>query len=299
MKFYINGIRRGLGKFLYDRLDTVETLEECDIFINCKHQGFDQIDLLYKACELNKRVINISSSIGDIINQSGIYAVQKVALDKANEQLFYQGHNVTSIRLGWVDTERVAASKDNKMSCRSVLDNIEWIVLHPHRIKEITIIPNKKPIIKNLHKQYDIERILLELELLPEYDTQISLQTIKGETDYNYGTGRLDNLEHKEKDFIVPLFDMPYTNSIIKDLGMYRTRVMRMHSKTCYSYHQDPTQRIHIPLITNDKCFMIIDDEIIRYSADGNYYIMDTTKMHTAVNASFEERIHIVGCIDV
>jgi len=44
---------------------------------------------------------------------------------------------------------------------------------------------------------------------------------------------------------------------------------------------------------------MIIDDEIIRYSADGNYYIMDTTKMHTAVNASFEERIHIVGCIDV
>ena len=299
MKFYINGIRRGLGKFLYDRLDTVKTLEECDIFINCKHQGFDQIDLLYKACELNKRVINISSSIGDIINQSGIYAVQKVALDKANEQLFYQGHNVTSIRLGWVDTERVAASKDNKMSCRSVLDNIEWIVLHPHRIKEITIIPNKKPIIKNLHKQYDIERILLELELLPEYDTQISLQTIKGETDYNYGTGRLDNLEHKEKDFIVPLFDMPYTNSIIKDLGMYRTRVMRMHSKTCYSYHQDPTMRIHIPLITNDKCFMIIDDEIIRYSADGNYYIMDTTKMHTAVNASFEERIHIVGCIDV
>ena len=234
MKFYINGIRRGLGKFLYDRLDTVKTLEECDIFINCKHQGFDQIDLLYKACELNKRVINISSSIGDIINQSGIYAVQKVALDKANEQLFYQGHNVTSIRLGWVDTERVAASKDNKMSCRSVLDNIEWIVLHPHRIKEITIIPNKKPIIKNLHKQYDIERILLELELLPEYDTQISLQTIKGETDYNYGTGRLDNLEHKEKDFIVPLFDMPYTNSIIKDLGMYRTRVMRMHYKTCY-----------------------------------------------------------------
>ena len=147
---------------------------------------------------------------------------------------------------------------------------------------------------------YNIDKILLELELLPEYDTQISLQTVEGETDYSYGTGKLTSLNNnKEKDFIVPLFDIPYTNSIIKDLGMYRTRVMRMHSKTCYSYHQDPTMRIHIPLITNDKCFMIIDDEIIRYSADGNYYIMDTTKMHTAVNASFEERIHIVGCIDV
>ena len=146
----------------------------------------------------------------------------------------------------------------------------------------------------------NIERILLELESLPEYDTQISLQTVEDETDYNYGTGKLTSLNNnKEKDFIIPLFDIPYTNSIIKDLGMYRTRVMRMHSKTCYSYHQDPTQRIHIPLITNDKCFMVIDDEITRYSADGNYYIMDTTKMHTAVNASWEERIHIVGCVDV
>ena len=31
----------------------------------------------------------------------------------------------------------------------------------------------------------DIERILLELELLPQYKNQISLQTIEGETDPN------------------------------------------------------------------------------------------------------------------
>ena len=147
---------------------------------------------------------------------------------------------------------------------------------------------------------YNMKRILLELELLPKYDTQISLQTVEGETDYNYGAGKLTSRDkHKEQDFIIPLFNIPYTNSILKDLNMYRTRVLRMYSKTCYSYHQDPTMRIHIPLITNDKCFMVIDDQVIRYPADGNHYIVDTTKMHTAVNASFEERIHIVGCIDV
>ena len=317
MKFYVNGIRRGLGKFIYDRLDTVETLEECDIFINCKHQGFDQVDLLYKACELNKRVINISSGIGDSINQSGIYAVQKVALDKANEQLFYQGHNVTSIRLGWVDTERVAEGKENKMSCRSVLDNIEWILLHPHRIKEITIIPNQEPIIKKLPKQYDINKILLELKSLPKlymsFNTeknvyedveggridQIALQTIEGMSDSSYGTGRLNSLKHNEEDFVIPLFDIPYINSIIKELGMYRTRVMRLSPSVCYSYHQDPTMRIHIPLITNDNCFMIIDNEIIRYPADGHCYRINTTKFHTAVNAGDEDRFHIVGCINV
>lgn len=142
----------------------------------------------------------------------------------------------------------------------------------------------------------DIQRILLELKSLPEYDTQISLQGVEGKSDHNHGTGR-GVFPHVESDFKIPIFDLPYTNSIILMLNLVRTRVMRMKPKTCYSYHSDMTKRIHIPLITNENCFMVIEDEIFRYPADGNYYIMDTTKKHTAVNASFRERIHIVGCI--
>ena len=84
---------------------------------------------------------------------------------------------------------------------------------------------------------------------------------------------------------------------LIDKFNMVRTRVMRMHPKTCYTYHKDHTKRLHIPLITNENCMFIIDDKIYRYPADGNYYVVDTTKKHTAVNASFEERIHIVGCL--
>ena len=146
MKFYINGRRRGLGKYLYDRLNVVETLEECDIFINNKHEGFRQVDLLYRACGLGKRVISISSNSGDGIKKvPHRYAIQKAALDKANEQLFYQGHNVTSLRFGWIDTERVAEVQDAKMTCRSILDNIEFVLLHPHRVKEMTITPFENP----------------------------------------------------------------------------------------------------------------------------------------------------------
>ena len=142
----------------------------------------------------------------------------------------------------------------------------------------------------------DIERILLELETLPEYDDQISIQSVKGNKDHLNGTGRIHDLQYKEKDFIEPLFpELKYTNEVMTELKMFRTRVMRMKPKTCYSYHVDPTKRIHIPLITNDKCFMIIDDVVYRYPADGNYYIADTTKIHTFVNASFETRIHLVG----
>jgi hypothetical protein len=141
----------------------------------------------------------------------------------------------------------------------------------------------------------DIDHILLEIESLPEYKTQLSLQIT---SDGNSGEGKLEKLNHVEKDFNIFAYDLPYTNSVLAQLGMYRSRLMRMKPKTCYSYHWDPTKRMHIPLITNEDNFFVIDDEVSRYPADGSYYLVDTTKKHTFVNASFDSRIHIVGCVD-
>ncbi len=142
----------------------------------------------------------------------------------------------------------------------------------------------------------DIQKILNELKKIPKQE-QIMLQKVKGKDD-NYGIGSLTAKDYPESEFNVLVYpELEYTNSIITDLNMCRTRVMRMSKKSCYSYHYDKTKRIHIPLVTNKNCFMVIEDEVFRYPADGNYYIVDTTKMHTFVNASFEERIHIVGCI--
>ena len=140
----------------------------------------------------------------------------------------------------------------------------------------------------------NIEHILLELEDLPKYDTQLSLQVT---ADGSSGEGQLAKLDYKEEDFNVFAYDIPYTNSVLSELGMYRTRLMNMKPKTCYSYHWDPTKRMHIPLLTNENNFFVIDDEISRYPADCSYYLIDTTKKHTFVNASFENRLHIVGCV--
>jgi hypothetical protein len=141
----------------------------------------------------------------------------------------------------------------------------------------------------------DIQRILKEILTLPKYDEQLSLQV----TDSGIsGEGQLTKLSRKEKDFNVFAYDLPYTNSVLSDLKMYRSRLMNMSSKHCYSYHRDRTQRIHIPLITNENCFFVIEDRVLRIPADGNHYLIDTRKIHTFVNASFEERLHIVGCVD-
>ncbi len=137
----------------------------------------------------------------------------------------------------------------------------------------------------------DLDKIKKELEVLPKYKEQIALQGTKDNLDpfYPCGAEIFNNTGRREHEFDTPIFDMPYINSIIKDLKMFRTRVMILKPRTCYTYHKDTTKRIHIPLVTNDKCFFIINSQD---------YVVDTTQMHTALNASKEDRIHIIGVIN-
>ena len=142
MKYYITGTRRGLGEALKEKYGSVNTLEECDIFINCKHDGFSQIDLLYKAAELNKRIINIGSNSPDEDKKDPHpYAVEKTALDKANHQLFYQKVNTTIIRFGYFDSPRVGHIHRKKMSIEYCVSIIEWVLKQKHRVKDITVCP--------------------------------------------------------------------------------------------------------------------------------------------------------------
>ena len=140
--FYITGIRRGLGQALYKKYGSVEKLEDCDIFINCKHNGFDQVHLLYKAAEMKKRIINIGSNSPDQNkHKPHPYQVEKSALDKANEQLFYQGADTSIIRFGYFDSPRVASVKADKMSIDYCVSVVDWVLKQKHRIKDITTCP--------------------------------------------------------------------------------------------------------------------------------------------------------------
>ena len=150
----------------------------------------------------------------------------------------------------------------------------------------------------------DVEKIQEELKILPE--GTLCLQGISEDQDPYYGTGTTYDFTHdqdkrmrdQEKSFKISLFDIPYTNSIIEKFNMFRTRIMVQNSKTCYTYHQDFTPRIHIPLVTNENCFFILEDNLHRLKGDGSVYWVDTVQKHTAVNASWETRIHLVGCVD-
>jgi hypothetical protein len=141
-KFYITGTRRGLGKALKDKFGCVDTLEECDVFINCKHDGFKQVELLYTASALDLKIINIGSNSSDQTTyEPHIYQIEKGALDKANNQLFYQGTDTTIIRFGYFDSPRVDHITDKKMSIEYCVSIIEWVLEQGHRVKELTVCP--------------------------------------------------------------------------------------------------------------------------------------------------------------
>lgn len=120
--------------------------------------------------------------------------------------------------------------------------------------------------------------------------------------DETTGKAKLRKELVKETDFseICEFIKGTYTEEVIKTLqqeyGVVRGRYMISEMKSCLTMHRDSSKRIHIPIVTNDECFMVIDDVVCRLPY-GNTYIVDTTVPHTAVNASSTRRTHLVFCL--
>lgn len=129
---------------------------------------------------------------------------------------------------------------------------------------------------------------------------QVGLQAIKPDMDWkeqwDKSIGRVNSLQYPETYFKYPLFNIPTINRLMDKYGIVRTRIMASQPKTNLSFHNDLTKRVHIPLITNPDCIMIIEDKIYHLEP-GKVYLTNTTLRHTAVNASLSNRVHIVGCV--
>ena len=140
MKYYITGTRRGLGKALKSYFGSCDSLESCDIFINCKHDKFEQVELLYEAAKLNKRIINIGSHASDFTFKYR-YAIEKKALREANHHLFCERINTTCINFRYIDTESQKDKDVKKMTVNQAVYTVDWILKQPFKIKEITLTP--------------------------------------------------------------------------------------------------------------------------------------------------------------
>ena len=160
--------------------------------------------------------------------------------------------------------------------------------------------------IKELEKINDFDALsteVLEIIKVNNLDfAQIMVQGLTDSLDLTSGAGRVYTLENQnEKDYCVlnPIFSGTVLEKYIKKYNGYRTRIMTMPGRHCYSVHMDPTPRIHIPLITNEEAWMIWPYKNLCYKMPaGSVYWADTRKFHTFINGANIPRIHIVMCVD-
>ena len=86
-------------------------------------------------------------------------------------------------------------------------------------------------------------------------------------------------------------------DQLVSRFKLGRVRILLKEPRSTLSWHRDPEPRLHIPIITNPGCLMVIEDTAKHLPADGSVWITNNIKYHNAFNGGEENRVHLVACL--
>jgi len=156
-------------------------------------------------------------------------------------------------------------------------------------------------------------------------------KTIQNNTrELNHITAQLDDSNEivDETRFIHPIKQIhgTYLEQFIQGFtDVYRWRISVLPPRTTLSIHKDGSPmmatfnsgnavldwRLHFPIITNNRCFLVnwpddftgasdegqeVSLQMAHFKA-GNSYLLNTSKTHCATNYSDKERIHLIASV--
>ena len=109
---------------------------------------------------------------------------------------------------------------------------------------------------------------------------------------------KIDESKYTEvvKDFQNTYFKEVY-ETLAKKFKIGRVRILLKEPRSTLSWHRDPEPRLHIPIITNEGCSMVIENVAKHLPADGKVTITNNTKYHNFFNGGEQSRIHLVACL--
>ena len=100
---------------------------------------------------------------------------------------------------------------------------------------------------------------------------------------------------------VIPEFENTYFQEVYETLKkkfkLGRVRILLKEPRSTLSWHKDPEPRLHIPIITNLGCSMVIENVAKHLPADGAVTITNNTKYHNFFNGGEQARIHLVACM--
>lgn len=166
------------------------------------------------------------------------------------------------------------------------------------------IYPNFADVVTEVIKIAELRQ--LYFNNLKNPDGQIAIQNNQlGVTDWASGIGTAkEKTPEWEHNFchLQPSLKGTVIEDYIKwlDVPVFRTRIMLSRPKSCYSIHKDYSPRLHLPLITNKQCNFLLTDplQLFHLPSDGKTTWVDTTKQHTFMNGSTEQRLHLVMIVE-
>ena len=100
---------------------------------------------------------------------------------------------------------------------------------------------------------------------------------------------------------LVPEFENTYFKEVYDTLNkrfkLGRVRLLLKEPRSTLSWHKDPECRLHVPIITNKGCSMVIENVAKHLPADGKVWITNNTKYHNFFNGGEQARVHLVACV--
>ena len=100
---------------------------------------------------------------------------------------------------------------------------------------------------------------------------------------------------------LIPEFEDTYFKEVYDTLKskfkLGRIRLLLKGPRSTLSWHKDPEPRLHIPIITNKGCMMVIENIAKHMPADGTVTITNNIKFHNFFNGGEQARVHLVACV--
>ena len=141
---------------------------------------------------------------------------------------------------------------------------------------------------------------------IPNDESSIKGNNIRGKywtiaDDTGQEVSRDIDIDESKYTELLPEFEKTYFKEVYEILSkrykLGRVRLLLKEPRSTLSWHKDPECRLHVPIITNKGCSMVIENVAKHLPADGKVWITNNTKYHNFFNGGEQARIHLVACV--
>jgi hypothetical protein len=133
----------------------------------------------------------------------------------------------------------------------------------------------------------------ISLNQIPNDENSIKGNNIRGKywtiaDDTGKEVARDIDIDEFKYTQLVPEFENTYFKEVYEILSkkfkLGRVRLLLKEPRSTLSWHKDPECRLHVPIITNKGCSMVIENVAKHLPADGKVWITNNTKYHNFFN---------------